>query len=405
MTLRRVSRIDNGYYQDLVNFTFSESWINGSYSEKLSSHFKNLFPEHESVLTSYGIEALDYILDFYGFYNQDKILLVPVYTAQVIKDLLVERNVTYKLIDIDIKTGNISLNDLKDKIKDSHGILATHLLGNPLEQSIIQFIQNSDLLIIEDCAHAHYGLIDRNTPCGTIGHASFFSFDYSKLINGLTGGVLISKDLKLIEFSKNKISLLPPKTHFMIFKSLIASHIELFLNFKILFFLLQPILKNKSLLKDIKNKLNFFFNSRGKSVTSYFKLSNLQAYTILEQYKNMDSFLKRRKELVQLYINLLKNHFEIITSNDSSLYYFIINVKDSRKYSELLLDKGFDVGSADEIMQDLRTPNSNDSFDGISFALNHYLQLPIHQYMTTEKITSICNELIHIKQTNKEYSN
>ena len=67
------------------------------------------------------------------------------------------QNFKLVLCDIDYDDFGLSLKDLKKKInKKTSAIIVVHLFGKLSKiQSILQFIKNKNIKLIEDCAQAH----------------------------------------------------------------------------------------------------------------------------------------------------------------------------------------------------------------------------------------------------------
>jgi 3-amino-5-hydroxybenzoate synthase len=75
--------------------------------------------------------------------------------------------------------------------KRTKAIIAVHLGGNPVEMdALLDVADEHNLLIVEDCAHAH-GSKFKGKKVGNWGHAGTFSFQASKVITSGEGGAII----------------------------------------------------------------------------------------------------------------------------------------------------------------------------------------------------------------------
>jgi perosamine synthetase len=103
-------------------------------------------------------------------------------------------------VDSDPETFNISPKDIENKIsKKTKAIIVVHLGGNPCDMDAIHRIaEENDLMLIEDCAHAH-GAKYRGRSCGTFGVASAFSFYPTKVMTTGEGGIVVTNDQRLAE--------------------------------------------------------------------------------------------------------------------------------------------------------------------------------------------------------------
>lgn len=402
MSLRRVSYIPKNFFWAFVKSFIQNEVIEGTSKQELKNYLQSAeFSEREVILTSSGIQALEIILVFLG-YTKAKKLLVPVYTASVVKRLLEELQVDFTLVDINPENANLSLKDLKEKLSSNRfdGILLTHLFGFPVEQEIIHYCKENKLELIEDCAHAHGASYRGGAKCGEVSSYSFFSYDHSKLINGMTGGLLVTNNHDLICFASSELEQTKDKKLIEVIMLYLRTCLESLLNTPIIFHLFKKRLSRHGELANWKKVVDYFFSSRSENILNHTKLSNLQCKSILLQYKSFDVVTKNRMEKIALYEKLLGEEFSYLTSKEKfSSYYFILIVPNAMDFQDKLLLKGFDSGCGDSIMQFLGDNELN--FSGYRFAKQHYLQLPIHHKIKEEKIRKIASEIIKI---NKEYS-
>jgi CDP-6-deoxy-D-xylo-4-hexulose-3-dehydrase len=100
-----------------------------------------------------------------------------------------------RLVDVDPRTMNIDIQDLKSKItKDVKALFLVHLMGNPADMDAIKEIcTDNDLYLLEDCCEsidAKYG----NEFVGRFGLGASFSFFFSHHITTMEGGMILTKD-------------------------------------------------------------------------------------------------------------------------------------------------------------------------------------------------------------------
>ena len=73
----------------------------------------------------------------------------------------------------------------------TRAILPVHLYGNVCDMDGLQAVaRRHNLAIVEDCAQAHLAAY-KGRPVGTLGHASFFSFQTLKPLNTYGGGMAL----------------------------------------------------------------------------------------------------------------------------------------------------------------------------------------------------------------------
>lgn len=396
MILRRVSYKAPSLFREIFTGSVRGQLVTGGIQKDLEKWLMDrLFKEQDVAVVHSGIRALDLILKENGFYNGGKLLLIPSYTASVVVKLLKERKVEYKCLDIAFNNPNISLENLKLNIHEAGGVLVTHLLGFPTSLEIIEYIKQKNILVIEDCAHAHGACFIDGRLCGTVGDYAFYSFDHSKLINGMTGGLVLSEDKSFIQKVRDEESKLPRKSYLEIYKLYLRTSLEEILSFKVILFFLMRFLSNKIIAIKAKNFTEKIFSGRDKVVTNYSRISNIQCKIILDQYINFNAFSERRKNIVRLYKKQLASHFKFLDEEgECSNYYLIIIVSNALKYQKYLNIKGIDTGVESSIMQ--FTGEKLEDYPNLQKAYRQYLQLPIHHKVSESFVESICVELKYL---------
>lgn len=95
--------------------------------------------------------------------------------------------------DVDIHSGNVTLDDVKPYVNDVSAMIIPHMYGNPNNdiRVIANLCKKHNILLIEDCASAMGAQIN-DTIVGSYGDYSVFSTGYSKTIDVGNGGLLAS---------------------------------------------------------------------------------------------------------------------------------------------------------------------------------------------------------------------
>lgn len=396
--LRRLAWIRPGTFFLILKTYLSGRLNNGNSISSFESNYSQSLGNIPCVSTSYGIHSLYLILNFFKFHDKS-ILLIPAYTSYTIKDLLKFMKIPYQVVPIDKKTGCMCPKMLAPIISnETTGILVTHLLGNVCDSEIFEIAKSNNLIIIEDCAHAH-GANLNGKPVGTIGDAGFFSFDPAKIINTFSGGILVSQNKKLINYAK-------AESNKLLFPSTTQTLIDFIIGYKEYVFSVflhrsfsKTILGNKKILKKVKEicsprKSNFF---------KFYKFQNIKGILGNFQIGILQKTLKIRSENALFLEKKLSMHFSFLDKRKGDVYYyFILFVEDSVYYQKKLIDFGIDSGAGEEIMQVM----DNSQIDiGTSFAVNKYLQVPIHGGLSKDNLIYIAESLILIKQAYQLKSN
>ncbi len=114
-----------------------------------------------------------------------------------------------RFCDVDVLSGNVTLNIIKDKVSDStKAVVVPHMYGNPVKDIVQmkEFCKLKGVLLIEDCASAMGASFD-GLPLGTWGDYAIFSTGHAKTLDLGGGGVVVSdRDLSDIEHVLNDIT-------------------------------------------------------------------------------------------------------------------------------------------------------------------------------------------------------
>ena len=123
-------------------------------------------------------------------------VIVPSHTFIATASSVVMCGATPIVADISTQSNNITIDTIKAIFtKRTKAIIVVHLAGWPCDMDpIMQFAEEHNLKVIEDCAQAH-GARYKGRPVGSIGHISSFSFCQDKIIStGGEGGMVLTAD-------------------------------------------------------------------------------------------------------------------------------------------------------------------------------------------------------------------
>jgi dTDP-4-amino-4,6-dideoxygalactose transaminase len=106
--------------------------------------------------------------------------------------------------DIDESTYNLDPARLNEAVTErTRAIIPVHFAGQPADMdAIIEIAEQHDLVVIEDCAHAH-GATWRGKRVGSFGTFGSFSFQASKNMTAGEGGILTTSDNTLAERARS----------------------------------------------------------------------------------------------------------------------------------------------------------------------------------------------------------
>jgi dTDP-4-amino-4,6-dideoxygalactose transaminase len=123
---------------------------------------------------------------------------VPSYTFSGTVHALMWNNLEPVFVDIDPDTLNIDCNDLRAKIKpDTSAILAVPIYGNPCDINELEKIANEKgIKLLFDSAPA-FGAQYNGKKLGNFGSAEIFSFHATKVFSTMEGGAVFTNDEEL----------------------------------------------------------------------------------------------------------------------------------------------------------------------------------------------------------------
>jgi dTDP-4-amino-4,6-dideoxygalactose transaminase len=125
-------------------------------------------------------------------------VIVPAYTFQATATAPMAAGAIPVIVDIDPDTYCIDPQAVEAAITpQTKAILPVHLGAQMADMdAIMEIAEQHDLVVVEDCAHAH-GAKWRGQGAGTIGHFGSFSLQSSKILTTGEGGVLLCRTPEL----------------------------------------------------------------------------------------------------------------------------------------------------------------------------------------------------------------
>mgnify|MGYP000371139010 CR=1 FL=1 len=173
--------------------------------------FINAKDKNEIVFTKGATEALNLVANTLGqnYLQEGDEVLTTALTCTATNWPIPANNLKIKWVDVDPKTLNLDLNDLRRKITSkTKVIMVVHWGGYPNDLDELKKIQREtkglygfEPMIIEDCAHA-FGSTYKKEPIGSHGNICTFSFQAIKHLTTVDGGLLVCPNQKLYDRGK-----------------------------------------------------------------------------------------------------------------------------------------------------------------------------------------------------------
>jgi perosamine synthetase len=189
------------YYKLLDDIFNSNFWSEGKnvliFEEKFS-----MFCGLPSIAVTNGGAALLSLFTYADVQGREVIVPANTFYATAVAAKMAGANVVYA--DCNRDDLCVSLDDIKRKVTSkTKAICVVHIGGHIAFQieAISEFCKENEIVLIEDCAHAH-GARFNNKPPGSWGIGGAYSFYATKTMPLGEGGMVSSNDENFLEWAK-----------------------------------------------------------------------------------------------------------------------------------------------------------------------------------------------------------
>jgi len=183
----------------------------------LEEEFKNYIGSKYALAHNNGTAAIHAALFAVGIGPGDEVI-TPSYTYWATCMPVLTWGGIPVFAEVNPETCNIDPEDIKRRITSkTKAIIVVHLWGLPCEMDeIMEVAKRYNIKVIEDAAHAH-GAEYKGKKVGSIGDIGCFSFQASKLMVGIEGGMLVTNNQGYYERAMalghyRRLKSLPPKS-------------------------------------------------------------------------------------------------------------------------------------------------------------------------------------------------
>ena len=249
-----------------VERVFSTGWLGlGSTVFEFENKLKDYLGVKYALAVNTGTTALHVALDGFGIKDGDEVI-VPSLTFCASIQVITSLGARPVFCEINPDNLNINIADVKRRItRRTKAIMPVHYCGQACDMDALMEIgKNHNIYIIEDAAHA-FGSSYKGEKIGGFGDATCFSFDPIKNLTCGEGGAVTLSDDKVAE-----------------------------------------IIRTKRILGIDKETWHRYRNDRAwfYEVTTQgyrYHMSNINAAIGIVQFRKFESFINRKKEIVQKY--------------------------------------------------------------------------------------------------------
>jgi dTDP-4-amino-4,6-dideoxygalactose transaminase len=337
-------------------------------------HFSNLcinllqkrFPNSSLFLTHSATGALEEIALLLNLEKGDEIIM-PSFTFVSTANAFFSKGAIPVFVDIDSDSLNLDLDLIENAITSkTKAIVAVHYAGHACDLNKLKLIcQKHSLFLIEDAAMA-FGNNFENQPLGSVGDFGIISFDITKQISAIQGGLLLVNNS---DFQKRAANIYHIGT----------------------------------------NREDFFDGNtpyyEWVDVGSKFQMNELNAAALYDQLINYENILAHRQSLSAIYFSELRTLIlqgKVKSISDENLtenyHEFYILLKDNVER-----DKLKDYLALQDIESMFHYIPLHNSTSGKTFGKQHLpitdfisetiLRLPLHIGLTTKEVKFVCEKI------------
>mgnify|MGYP001432157786 CR=1 FL=1 len=254
-----------------TNWISSEGPNVKEFENKIAKYLNRKF----GCSVSSGTAALEIAIKSLNLKKNDEVIM-PSFTIISNAMAIVKSSAKPVLVDVDINTWNIKIEDIEKKItRKTKCLMIPHIYGlsNDMDK-ILKIAKKFRLYLIEDAAEV-LGLKYKNRYCGSFGDISILSFYANKHITTGEGGMLLTN--------------------------------------------------NASLNKRFKDLRNLCFGSKSNRFNHYdlgwnYRYTNIQATLGLSQLKRINKIVKKKHKIGNYYFKHFKNIKNIILQPNKLSY-------------------------------------------------------------------------------------
>ncbi len=195
---QRIHLPPRGWRRAAAGLTGGSLW-DGDDIRRFEKAFAELIGVPEAVAIPSGRAGLRFIFEALGL-EPEADVICSAFAYPVVPHLTRSLGYSVRFADCEMETLGMDPEALETTITDrTRVVIATHLYGVPCRiRQIAEIADAHGAILIEDCAHC-YGASLGGRKAGAFGRFGYFSFETSKPINTMGGGMVTTQDPELAE--------------------------------------------------------------------------------------------------------------------------------------------------------------------------------------------------------------
>lgn len=175
-----------------------DTW-QGSEVERFEHEFAAAIGTADAVAVPSGRAGFKFLFDALGIEPGGEVIC-SAFGYPIVPFIVKSLGYDLRFVDCEMQTLGMDPNALEAAISDgTSAVIATHLYGVPCQiERIAESCRQHGAVLIEDCAHCFGASVD-GKKVGSFGDAGCFSFETSKVINTMGGGMVTVRDPALAQ--------------------------------------------------------------------------------------------------------------------------------------------------------------------------------------------------------------
>ncbi|MFA5181681.1 MAG: DegT/DnrJ/EryC1/StrS family aminotransferase [Syntrophales bacterium] len=298
-----------------VEKVFSTGWLGlGATVFEFESKLKDYLGAKHVLAVNTGTTALHIALDAFGIKDGDEVI-VPSLTFCASIQAITALGARPVFCEINPANLNMDVSDVKKRITTkTKAIMPVHYCGQACDMdALMEICKNQRIFIIEDAAHA-FGSSYKGKKIGSFGDVTCFSFDPIKNLTCGEGGAVVLSDDTIAELIQTK----------------------------------RILGIDKDTWHRYRNERAWFYEVTTQGYR--YHMSNINAAIGIAQLNKFESFIQRKKEIVQKYNEAFMNIDGLIILTwdlkETAPFSYIIRVLNGAREEliEFLKEKGIGTG-------------------------------------------------------------
>jgi len=290
---------------EAIRKVFESKWIgSGPITKEFETAFAEKIGSKHFLLYNSATSATFSAVEILGIKKGDEVI-IPSINFIGCANAVIKAGGKPVFCDVDPDYFNVTAEEIEDKRTDkTKAVIPIHYGGHPIDFKSVEKASEG-LKIIEDNANSPHSKY-REKNCGTLGDAGIFSFDAMKFICiGNGGGMAVQDDHLYQKAIENRYFGLPPK--------------------------------GKSGIDKMTEGSGRWWDIELNSVSGRHISNDILAAIALAQMKKVDVFVKRRKEIWEIYKEKLGGRSwltlppEPLKGTESSYYLFWLRIKGGKR--------------------------------------------------------------------------